>query len=119
VLRHLASAPVVAVFMVGVGAAGFAQASSVQRPRVTDRCPLGALPLRPADLAALRRFGLTIAPHGVEHVKGLPHPIDYRDARATAKIGTFTRATRNSTAHAVLLPASSPGQPTSPSDTRT
>ena len=56
---------------------------------MTARCPLGALPLRPADLAALRRFGLIVAPRGVEHLKGLSHPIDFRDARATAKIGTF------------------------------
>src|SRR3954452_5582258 len=35
-------------------------------PRVTNRCPVGALPLRRVDLAALRHFALELAPHGVK-----------------------------------------------------
>ena len=57
------------------------------RPKVTNRCPLGALPLRRADLPALRRFGVELAPHGV-HREG-SHSIDYRDAHAKATFPTF------------------------------
>jgi hypothetical protein len=56
-------------------------------PRITNRCPLGALPLRRADLPALRTFGLAVAPRGV-HSAG-SRTIDYRDARAKAGFPTF------------------------------
>jgi hypothetical protein len=56
-------------------------------PRITNRCPLGALPLRRADLPALRTLGLAVAPRGV-HSAG-SRTIDYRDARAKAGFPTF------------------------------
>jgi hypothetical protein len=69
----------------GVGAApGGLEA----QPRVTNRCPTDALPLRRSDLPALRRFGLALAPHGVERLPG-GRRIDYRDARAKARFPTF------------------------------
>ena len=57
------------------------------RPRVTNSCPTGALQLRRADLRALRRFALRLAPHGVQ--KAGSRSIDYRDARAKAGFPTF------------------------------
>jgi len=57
------------------------------RPRVTDRCPVGALPLRKGDLPALRRLGLALAPNGVHKVGS--RSIDYRDAHARARFPTF------------------------------
>jgi hypothetical protein len=57
------------------------------RPRITNRCPVGALPLRRADLPALRRFGLELALHGVQ--KAGSQTIDYRDAHARAHFPTF------------------------------
>jgi hypothetical protein len=54
---------------------------------VTNRCPVGALPLRRADLPALRRSGLALAPHGVQ--KAGSRSIDYRDAHAKARFPTF------------------------------
>jgi hypothetical protein len=65
-------------------AASFAHSA---RPRVTNRCPVGALSLRRADLPALRRFGLELALHGVH--KAGSQTIDYRDARAKASFPTF------------------------------
>jgi hypothetical protein len=62
-------------------------AGKARSPRVTNRCPTAALPLRPADLPALRRFALKLAPHGVQ--KEGSHSIDYRDATARAKFRTF------------------------------
>jgi hypothetical protein len=59
----------------------------VVRPRVTNRCPLNALPLRRSDLPALQRFGLAVAPHGVQHTRS--GTIDYRDADAKAGFPTF------------------------------
>jgi hypothetical protein len=59
----------------------------VVRPRVTNQCPLNALPLRRSDLPALRRFGLAVAPHGVQHTRS--GTIDYRDAHARAGFPTF------------------------------
>jgi hypothetical protein len=56
-------------------------------PRVTNRCPTEALPIREADLPALRRFGLELAPHGVQ--KAGSRSIDYRNARAKAGFPTF------------------------------
>lgn len=67
------------------GGAGRSERSS--HPRVTDRCPVGALPLRRSDLPALRRFGLALAPHGVHKVGS--RTIDYRDAHARARFPTF------------------------------
>jgi hypothetical protein len=64
------------------------------RPRITNRCPADALPLRRADVAALKRFALALAPHGVE--KAGARSIDYRDATAVAKFPTFyTRYVRS------------------------
>lgn len=57
------------------------------RPRVTNRCPLDALPLRRTDLPALRRLALALAPHGVQ--KAGTQSIDYRDAKAKASFPTF------------------------------
>jgi hypothetical protein len=57
------------------------------QPRVTNRCPTDALPLRRSDLPALRRLGLALAPRGVERVGA--RRIDYRDARAKAGFPTF------------------------------
>ena len=54
------------------------------RPKVTNRCPADALPIRRADLPALRRFGLALAQHGVERVGA--RTIDYRGARAKASL---------------------------------
>jgi hypothetical protein len=54
---------------------------------VTNRCPTGALPLRRADLPALRRFGLALGLHGVH--KAGSQSIDYRGARAKASFPTF------------------------------
>ncbi len=64
------------------------------RPRVTNRCPINAQPLRASDLPALRRFGLALAPHGVQRAGS--QTIDYRDARAKASFPTFyTRYVRS------------------------
>jgi hypothetical protein len=56
-------------------------------PRVTNRCPANARPLRSTDLPALRRFALKLAPHGVQ--KAGSRSIDYRDATPKAKFPTF------------------------------
>jgi hypothetical protein len=61
--------------------------AGVRLPRITNRCPANALPLRRADLPALRRFALRLAPHGVQREGS--HSIDYRDATAKAKFPTF------------------------------
>ena len=74
--------------LVPVTSIGIASAGSPERPRVTNRCPARPLPLRPADLPALRRAGLAVAQHGVMQVPG-QRAIDYRGAHATARIGTF------------------------------
>ena len=74
--------------LASVNTAAASSGGSAMRPRVTNRCPVDALPLRTADLPALRRFGLTIAHHGVDRAGGR-RPIDYRNARAKAEIGTF------------------------------
>lgn len=68
-------------------ATGTTIAGDARLPRVTNRCPANALPLRPADLPALRRFALRLAPHGVQ--KEGSHSIDYRDATAKGKFPTF------------------------------
>jgi hypothetical protein len=60
------------------------------RPRVTARCPVGALPLRKGDLPALRRLGRALAPNGVHKVGS--RSIDYRDAHARARFPTFYTA---------------------------
>jgi hypothetical protein len=57
------------------------------RPRVTNRCPVGAQPLRRVDLPALRRFALELGLHGVH--KAGSQTIDYRGARARASFPTF------------------------------
>jgi hypothetical protein len=57
------------------------------RPRVTNRCPVGAQPLRRVDLPALRRFALEFGLHGVH--KAGSQTIDYRGARARASFPTF------------------------------
>jgi hypothetical protein len=78
----------VALVAAGALLAGFtAGATPGARPRVTNRCPLGALSLRRSDLPALRRFGILVAPHGV--VRAGTRSIDYRDARAEAGFPTF------------------------------
>jgi hypothetical protein len=59
-------------------------------PRVTNRCPADALRLRRADLPALRRFALELAPRGVQ--KAGSRSIDYRDAKARAGFPTFYTA---------------------------
>ena len=77
-----------------------ATAADGARPRVTNRCPADALPLRASDLPALRRFGLALAPHGVHKVGS--QTIDYRDARAKASFPTFyTRYVRSACPAAV------------------
>ena len=68
-------------------AAGGAASADGVRPRVTNRCPVDALPLRRADLPALRRLALALAPHGVQ--KAGRQTIDYRDAKAKASWPTF------------------------------
>jgi hypothetical protein len=81
---------VVALVVLAPGATG----ADGRRPRVTNRCPADAQPLRPSDLPALRRFGLALAPHGVDQVGS--QTIDYRDARAKASFPTFyTRYVRS------------------------
>jgi len=83
------AAVAVGVGVSGLGAANVGAIASVDsgQPRVTNRCPVDALPLRRADLPALRRFGLALAPHGV-HAAG-KQTIDYRDAKAKASFPTF------------------------------
>jgi hypothetical protein len=61
-------------------------ASDGRSPRVTNRCPTDALPLRATDLPALRRFALKLAPKGVRNAGS--QSIDYRDATARAKFPT-------------------------------
>jgi hypothetical protein len=68
-------------------AAGAARAGSRTQPRITNRCPADTLPLRLFDLPSLRRFGLALAPHGVQRAG--TRSIDYRDARAKASFPTF------------------------------
>jgi hypothetical protein len=68
-------------------AAGRTAAGDARSPRVTSRCPADALRLRRADLPAVRRFALKLAPHGVQ--KEGSQTIDYRDANARAKFPTF------------------------------
>ena len=70
-----------------LAATGTTTAGDARLPRVTNRCPANALPLRRADLPALRRFALRLAPHGVRNEGS--HSIDYRDATAKAKFPTF------------------------------
>jgi hypothetical protein len=92
---------VAAIASVAALAAGGATAGGVERPRVTNRCPADALPLRPSDLPALRRFGLALAPHGVQRMAG--REIDYRGAHATARFPTFyTRYVRSACPAAVV-----------------
>ena len=81
------SALAAALAFVALAAAGTTTAGDARSPRVTNRCPANALPLRPADRPALRRFALTLAPHGVQ--KAGSRSIDYRDAEARAKFPTF------------------------------
>jgi hypothetical protein len=84
------SAVVLALGGVATNQAIGGHARSVERgshPRVTNRCPVGALPLRKADLPALRRFGLALAPHGIHKLGS--RSIDYRDAHAFARVPTF------------------------------
>jgi hypothetical protein len=80
-----------ACLLVVAGVLGFGHGSAVAlqapQPRITNRCPADALPLRPSDLPALRRFGLALAPHGVQ--KAGSRTIDYRNARAKARYPTF------------------------------
>jgi len=78
----LAVALAVVAFIAGATSAGDARS-----PRVTNRCPAKALPLRPADLPAVKRFALKLAPHGVRSAG--TQSIDYRDATASAKFPTF------------------------------
>jgi hypothetical protein len=70
-----------------IAALAAASTTPATRPRVTNRCPLDALPLRRSDLPGLRRFGIRVAPHGV--VRAGTKSIDYRDARAKAGFPTF------------------------------
>jgi len=85
-----------AAVTVGVGASvlvgsaasvGAIASADSRQPRVTNRCPVDALPLRRADLPAVRRFGLALAPHGVNTAGN--QTIDYRDAKAKASFPTF------------------------------
>jgi hypothetical protein len=64
-----------------------ASAAHGARPRVTNRCPVDAQPLRRIDLPALRRLALELGLHGVH--KAGSQSVDYRDARAKAKFPTF------------------------------
>lgn len=63
--------------------AAVAPADGGRNPRVTNRCPTDALPLRRGDLPALRRFALSVAPKGVERAGA--RVIDYRGARASVR----------------------------------
>ena len=88
--RRMTARSVLFVFslvLVAFSAAATTTASEARSPRVTNRCPANALLLRPADLPALRRFALKLAPHGVE--KAGFRSIDYRDATARAGYPTF------------------------------
>jgi len=77
----------VSLAVFALAAAATTTAGDARSPRVTNRCPVNALRLRPADLPALRRFALKLAPHGVE--KAGARSIDYRDATARAGYPTF------------------------------
>ncbi|MDQ2914905.1 MAG: hypothetical protein M3T56_16885 [Chloroflexota bacterium] len=70
----------------GAASADSTSSTGSARPRVTNHCPTDALSLRRADLPALRRFGLALAPHGVQ--KAGKQSIDYRDAKAKASFPT-------------------------------
>ena len=84
-----------ATIALAVAGAVTEQATNVQRasaapstgPRVTNRCPVDAQPLRRVDLPALRRLALELGQHGV-HKDG-SQSIDYRAARAKAEFPTF------------------------------
>jgi hypothetical protein len=68
-------------------AGGVLVADGSAKPRVTNRCPVDALPLRNSDLPALRRFGVALAPHGVHRMGS--QTADYRQAEAKAGFPTF------------------------------
>jgi hypothetical protein len=66
---------------VALAAVAFTATGSIAhgRTQTPEPCPVGVLPLRAADLPPLRRFALTLAPHGAS----------YRDAKATIRLPTF------------------------------
>ena len=70
-----------------LGAFVVAGSAPGSRPRVTNRCPLDALPLHHSDLPALRKAGLRAALHGVQRYGS--QTADHRDARARAGFPTF------------------------------
>jgi len=95
------SALAAALAVVVLTTTGTTTARDIGSPRVTNRCPTDALPLRHTDLPRLRRFALELAPHGVE--KAGSRSIDYRDATAKAKFPTFYTAYVRSVCPASLV----------------